>query len=133
MASGRAVGYGGSVADRITLEGLFVQAGIGVYPHEHGIEQRLVIDVAVETDVREAARAGALGASVDYDAHARLCREVARSQHHDLIETVAEKIADRVLALPRVARVRVRVEKPGAVPDARAVAVELTRPWTAPG
>jgi dihydroneopterin aldolase len=108
VASGRAVGYGGSVADRITLEGLFVQAGIGVYPHEHG-------------------------ASVDYDALARLCREVARSQHHDLIETVAEKIADRVLALPRVARVRVRVEKPGAVPDARAVAVELTRPWSAPG
>ena len=118
------------MSDRIKLEGLEVEAGIGVYDHERGVTQRLVIDVTAETDVAAAAATDELSLSLDYDAFARICREEATTQHHELIETVAEKIAGRILAEHpgRVQRVHVRVAKPGAVPDARTVAVEITRP-----
>jgi dihydroneopterin aldolase len=118
------------VSDRIRLEGLQLDAEIGVYPHEHGVKQRLVIDVAVETDVREAARLDALERSIDYDALADACRAVCGQRHHRLIETVAERIAARVLEThgARVSRVSVRVAKPSAVPEAASVAVELSRP-----
>lgn len=116
------------MADRIRLEGLEVEAVVGVYPHEHLAPQRLVLDVSVETDTREAGLSDALGHTVDYDQIARICRAVAGERLH-LIEALAERVAAKVLALDasRVQRVWVRVAKPQAVPGARTVAVEIER------
>lgn len=116
------------MTDRIRLEGLEVEAVVGVYPHEHLAPQRLVLDVSVATDTRAAGASDQLGATVDYDAIARICRGVAAERLH-LIEAVAERIAALVLALApdRVHSVWVRVAKPQAVPGARTVAVEIER------
>lgn len=115
--------------DVVFVERLRVDAGIGVYPHEQGILQRLELDLWVGTDVRAAADGDDLGRTVDYDALAAIARRVACAQHHQLIETVAERIAEEVLrAWPRrVQAVRVRVRKLGALADADAVGVELLR------
>lgn len=113
--------------DRVELEGLVVEAAVGVYDFEHRIRQRLEIDVTAELDLSEAGRTDRLEAGLDYDGLARHCREVVAARHHQLIETIAESIAARVLRDPRIQRVRVRVAKPGAVPDARSVAVTIER------
>jgi dihydroneopterin aldolase len=117
------------MSDRVRIEGLAIEAEIGAHAHERGRKQLLLVDIVVETDISAAAAHDALSMTVDYDAVARAAREEATSMHHVLIETVAEKIAERVrLELgPRAAGVFVRVEKPGAVPDARTVAVEIER------
>jgi len=118
----------GSMADRIALIGLELEAGIGVYPHEKGVAQRLIVDVEMEISLWQVSQRDALDATIDYDEVAEICREVVRSQHHNLIETVAEKIAVRVVELDlRIGQVTVRVEKPTAVPGARTVRVEITR------
>src|SRR5512145_3312206 len=117
-----------SMADRIALLGLELEASIGVYPHEKGVAQRLIVDVEMELSLWRVADRDALDATVDYDEVAEICREVVRSRHHNLIETVAEKIAVRLVELdPRIGQVTVRVEKPTAVPGARTVRVEITR------
>ncbi len=116
-------------ADRIFLEALEIDGHIGVYEHEHNIKQRLVVDIELHTDVREAAGRDELELSIDYDQVAEIVRNVVRSKHHHLIETLAEKIAAQILEnfSSRVERVRVRVAKPGGVPDAKTVAVEIVR------
>ena len=114
--------------DRIKLEGLVIDASVGVYEFEHHIRQRLEIDVTAEIDLAEAGESDRLEAGLDYDGLARHCREVVAERHHQLVESVAESIAARVLRDERIRRVDVRVAKPGAVPDARTVAVEITRP-----
>ena len=113
--------------DRICLEGLELQAPIGVYDHEKGTTQRLIISVWIDCDVRSSARSDDLSDTVDYDTVAALCRDIVCLQHHQLIETVAECIATEVLADARAQAVRVRVEKPGVVRDCRTVAVEVRR------
>lgn len=115
--------------DRISVEGLEIGVPIGVYESEKGILQRLIIDVSVRCDVREAAASDALEASLDYDRIAGICRSVGSSQHHHLIETIAEKIAAQIHESfgSRIDEVSVRVAKPGAVPDARSVSVEICR------
>ncbi len=114
--------------DRVLLEELAVDAKIGVYKHEKGVLQRLVISVEIETALSEAAQGDALAKTIDYDRVANVCRTVAMEQHHELIETVAEKIAALVLQGEAGAdAVFVRVAKPGAVPDAKTVAVEISR------
>lgn len=115
--------------DRVRLEGLVVDAPIGVYAHEHGVLQKLEIDLIVETDIRAAAANDAIEEAIDYDGLARAARAIAQARHHALIETVAERIADRLLGElgPRARRIFVRVTKPGAVAGARAPSVEVWR------
>ena len=52
---------------------------------------------------------------------------LVQSGHVNLIETLAERIADHCLADRRVAGVRVRIEKPEAVPSCRSVGIEIER------
>lgn len=115
--------------DRISVEGLEVGAPVGVYDFEKGILQRLVIDISVGCDIRRAAASDALQDSLDYDRMASICRMVCQRQHHQLIETIAEKIAAQILSHygAMVFDVSVRVAKPGAVPDAKTVAVQIVR------
>lgn len=113
----------------MSVEGLEVGARVGVYPHEQGILQRLIIDIAASVDLEPAARTDALEDALDYDRIADICRAVVGAQHHRLIETVAVRIASEVKAAfpERVSEVEVRVQKPGAVPGARTVAVTVRR------
>ncbi len=115
--------------DWVKVEGLEVPAEIGVYEHEHGIKQQLFFDVACLTDLTAAGKSDGLDDALDYDRIAQVCRDVVASQHHQLIETIAYKVIEGIFELwpGRLGLVRVRVAKPGAVPDAKTVAVELTR------
>ncbi|MBI2377316.1 MAG: dihydroneopterin aldolase [Deltaproteobacteria bacterium] len=112
--------------DAIEIAGLRVDAVVGIYPHERRIHQRLVFHLTVETDLSEAGRSDDIRATVDYDRVAQLVRESA-GEPAWLVEAMAERIATRILELPRVDAVTVRVEKPGALVDAATVAIVLRR------
>lgn len=115
--------------DVVRVEGLALEAEVGVYAHEHGVRQRLDIDLSVETDLRLAARSDDVRDAIDYDHLAQLARDVVGARHHALIESIAEELAHRILDgfSARASAVWVRVAKPGAVPGARTVAVEVHR------
>jgi dihydroneopterin aldolase len=109
---------------KVFVTGLKVQAEIGVYRHEIGRVQPLVIDV--ELDVPSAG-AHRLSETLNYETILAAAREIAGGGHIELVETFAERLANACLADPRVTRARVRVEKPLALaPDAVAAGGELT-------
>lgn len=112
------------VVARVFVRGLKVEAEVGVYAHERGHTQPLVVDV--ELDVTTA-RAEHLSQTVNYETIAAAARELAAEGHIELVETFAERLAERCLVDPRVTRARVRVEKPLALaPHAEAAGVEIT-------
>ncbi len=106
----------------VFVRGLQVEAGIGVYDHEQGRLQRLVLDV--ELDLGEAA-VERLGDTVNYETVAEAARAIAAGGHVGLVETFAERLALACLADPRVQAVRVRVEKPDALAGAEAAGCVL--------
>ena len=113
--------------DRLELCGLEVACVIGDLPDERGREQRLKVDVALVLDLSVAATSDALGDTVDYAALSEAIRGELRQACCHKIERAAGCVARVCLADPRVAEVRVRVEKPEAVPGLRAAAVEIVR------
>lgn len=117
------------MSDRICIEGLTAVGLVGVYPSEKDTPQQLIISLCVETDTRSAAHSEQLEDTLDYDRLAESVRQVIRERHHNLIETVAERIALRILMAHRgrIEALTVRVAKPGAVPDAQTVSVEIRR------
>ncbi len=107
---------------RVFVRGLLVQAEIGLYPHERGRVQPLVIDVELEM---EPASVAGIGDTVNYETLADYAAALAAAGHVDLVETFAERLAQGCLENPHVVRARVRVEKPQALERAQAAGVEI--------
>lgn len=100
--------------DRITLTGVRVRAHHGVFDFEREQGQEFVIDVAVAIDLAAAASGDDLGRTVHYGELAEAVADAVRRDPVDLIETVAERVADVALAYPAVEEVEVTVHKPEA-------------------
>lgn len=112
------------VMTKVFVTGLKVQAEIGVYRHEIGRVQPLVVDV--ELDVPTAG-AGRLADTLNYETILAAAQALAAGGHIELVETFADRLARACLADPRVTRARVRVEKPLALePHAVGAGVEIT-------
>ncbi len=117
-----------SPTDRITLTGLRVHGRHGVHEHERRRGQEFVVDATVWLDLGPAAAADELSATLDYGVLAQRAAQIVSGQPCNLIETVAARIADEVLADQRVQAVEVTVHKPSApIPLAFADVAVTTR------
>ncbi len=108
---------------KVFVRGLTVEAGIGVYDHEHGRLQTLIIDVTLDLGPAEV---HGLADTINYETVATACRRIVSEGHVGLVETFAERLALDCLLDPRVLGVTVRIEKPGALEAAAAAGCELT-------
>lgn len=123
---------------RIFLQGLELDARIGVHPHEREAPQPIVI--SIELAVRPWSegtqpvfmpppREGDAVAReiVCYESLTRAITDIACSGHIDYVETLAAQVAETCLGDDRVTRVIVRIEKPSAIASARSAGVEIER------
>lgn len=115
--------------DKIRLSGLTAHGFHGVFDHERRDGQEFTVDLVVGMDMRPAALSDDLAHTVDYGALAGVAHQWITGEPFDLIETLAERIAQDVLAQERVLWVTVTVHKPSApIPHSFTdVAVEVTR------
>ena len=113
--------------DIVYIKGLKTDAVIGVYDWERNIRQTLVLDLELASDNRAAAATDAIEDAVDYDAiSGRILAYVADSEF-ELIETLAERVAEIVMREFDIPWVRLKLSKPGAVADAEDVGVIIER------
>jgi dihydroneopterin aldolase len=100
--------------DEITLTGVRAFGYHGVYADEKRDGQEFVVDVTLRLPLRIAAVTDDVSDTVHYGELAERIVEIVEGEPADLLETVAQRIADDVLADPRVEAVVVTVHKPGA-------------------
>jgi dihydroneopterin aldolase len=113
------------VTDYVSIRDLAVAAVIGVHDWERGITQTLVFSVDIATDVRKPAATDILADAVDYSAVAETIAAVVRDGKFRLIETAAQRVADRLLADYALTWLRLEVRKP--IPDGYTAAVTIER------
>lgn len=102
------------MTDRIDLTGIEVWARHGALPEEKTRNQLFVVDLGIFLDVNKAAASDDLNDTIDYGSLAQVTHDLVAGESHNLIETVAGRIAARVLEDARVERVIVTVHKPEA-------------------
>ena len=111
------------ITSKVFVTGVKVQAEIGVYRHEIGRVQPLIVDVELDVPTDASDR---LAHTFNYETILQASLDVANEGHIALVETFAHRLATRCLQDPRVSRARVRVEKPLALaPDAVGAGVEI--------
>ena len=100
------------MTDTVSIRDLRVSAVIGVYGWEREIEQTLVFGVDMAADAARAAARDDIAGALDYSAVAQTIRSVVTTGKFQLIETAAERVAERLREEYRLGWVRVEVVKP---------------------
>lgn len=113
--------------DKIFIEGLKVDAIIGIYPDERTHKQPLVLDIEMQCDTHQASASDNIKYALDYHKVCLELFEFINESSYQLIEALAEAIANRILAHQQVISVKLKLSKPQALDLAENVGVEILR------
>lgn len=113
--------------DQVLIESLQVDAVIGVYDWERTITQPLIIDAIIYADQQKAAQSDDINHAINYK---KVCEDIISSCQRtkaNLIERLADNIANIILSYTGVKKVSVSVKKPTAIKETQSVGVRIVR------
>ena len=113
--------------DTIFVTDLRVETIVGVWEWERRVPQRVSIDLELGADIRRAAERDDIEATLDYRAVAKRVSNFVAESRYQLIESMAEGIADVITNEFAVPWVKVVVHKPGAIRGAKDVGIIIER------
>ena len=97
--------------DRISVRNHVIDVEIGAFQVERGITQRISFDVVVEVKPSSGAMSDDVDDILSYDRVTEAIEAEVHSERLNLLETLAERVAARLLKEPQPVRVFVRIEK----------------------
>ena len=113
--------------DTIFLHDLRVETTVGLWDWERKIRQTVSIDLEMGADIRKAAATDSIDDTLNYTSVAKRVQQFVSDSEFLLVETMAEKIAETILAEFDMPWIDVRVNKPGPIRGARDVGVHIRR------
>jgi 7,8-dihydroneopterin aldolase/epimerase/oxygenase len=113
--------------DTIFLNGLTTECIIGIWDWERRVRQKVVVDVEMGADIRRAAASDRIDDALDYKRVAKRLLQFIGDSEFQLVETLAERIAELVITEFQVEWVRVRLNKQGAIRGSRDVGIVIER------
>ena len=113
--------------DKIIIKDLLLRGIIGINPDEREKKQDILINMVLYADIRRAAATDAIEDAVNYKAVVKRVIEHVEASADFLVEKLVSDLAHLVLTEFPIERIRVRVEKPGALRFTQSVGVEIER------
>jgi FolB domain-containing protein len=113
--------------DQIIIRDLIARGIIGINNWEREKPQDILINIILFTDLSTAGSSDALEDTVNYRLVTKKVQLHAETAGRFTVEALAADLAHICLEDPKVQKVRVRIEKPGAVRFTRSVGVEIER------
>jgi len=113
--------------DKIIIRDLRVATIIGTLPQEKQDKQEVYINIELGCDLSKAGASDAIEDTIDYKRVKRAVLKHVESSNYNLLEALAESVAGICMDFKGVEKVKVSVDKPGALRFARSVAVEIER------
>lgn len=113
--------------DIIYLNDLRVDTVIGIFDWERRIKQTVIFDFEMGADIRKAAASDTIDDTLNYKAVAKRVIEFVEASQFQLVETLAERVAQLILDEFKVPWLRLKLNKVGAVRYARDVGVIIER------
>ncbi|MEL7049122.1 MAG: dihydroneopterin aldolase [Pseudomonadota bacterium] len=117
-----------AVFDRIFVRDLILDCELGVYPEEHGVTQKVGFSIEACVAPHVQSDRDEIMDVPSYDDLSNAVKHVMNSGRLNLVETIAERVAEKILSDKRILSVRIRIDKLERGPAA--VGVEIVRPRT---
>ena len=118
---------GSRQVDKVLIHDLVARGILGIHAPEREQSRDIVINITMFTDLSRAGATDAISDCVNYQTVAENVRAHVEKAGRFTVEALAADIARIGLAEPGVQKIRVRVEKPGVLPFAKSVGVEIER------
>jgi dihydroneopterin aldolase len=118
--------------DRISLRDHIVEVEIGAFQQERGLTQRICFNVVVEVRPHDSDLGDDVDRILSYDKVTEAIAAELAAERLNLLETLAERVAERVLLEPLAMRVFIRIEKLDRGPGALGVEIVRARKPAAP-
>ena len=113
--------------DVVYIRELEIETIIGIYDWEREVKQVVSLDLEMATDIRRAAETDAIDDTLNYKAVAKRLIDFITQSEFQLVETMAEQVAEIVMQEFNVPWLKLRLSKPGAVRGSRDVGVIIER------
>lgn len=113
--------------DIIFLGGLEVETVIGIYDWERKIRQKVILDIDMAFDIRQAAATDDISHTLDYKSVTDRVAQFVETSEFLLVETLIEKTAELILQEFPTPWVRIKLNKIGAISRARDVGIIIER------
>ena len=113
--------------DIIFLSDLQIETVIGIYDWEREIKQTVIFDLQMGADIRKAASSDHIDDTLDYKSVAKRVIQFVEGSEFQLVETLAEKVADLILSEFNVPWIRLKLNKSGAISGASGVGIIIER------
>ena len=113
--------------DKVIIEDLRIETIIGVNEWERHVRQTLRVTIELALDIKSAAASDKLDAAIDYTAVANRMTAFVSAQNVQLLETLAEQMAQVLLAEYPVQEVKLYLRKPAALAQAASAGVQIER------
>lgn len=113
--------------DKIFVRELRVETIVGIWDWERRMPQTVSIDLEMGADIRRAAQSDDIDATLDYRGVAKRVSSFVADSRYQLIESMAEGIAEVVMNEFSVPWIKVVIHKPGAVRGSKDVGVLIER------
>lgn len=113
--------------DKIFIKNLKTVGILGIHPQEQITPREIRVSVELHTDITPAAEKDEILNTINYATLSKTIQQFIEAHHFLTIEALIDALAGEILTDPLIQEVTLRVEKPGAVPEAETVGVEITR------
>jgi dihydroneopterin aldolase len=113
--------------DRVFIEDLRIETTIGIYDWEKKIRQMVALDIEMAFDNTRPAGSDRIEDTLDYKAVSKRLKAFVGESKFELVETLAERCAEIIRGEFGVEWLRLKLSKPGAVTDSKAVGVIIER------
>lgn len=113
--------------DIIFINELRIETVIGIYDWERRITQTISFDLELAADIRRAAGSDDIVDTVNYKAVAKRVQAFVAESQFQLVETLAERVAELIMREFSIPWLRLKAHKPGALRGARDVGVVIER------
>ena len=113
--------------DTIFIKQLRLEAWIGLYRHEKIAPQTVEIDIEIAVPGEKVFMTGKVADTVDYAVVVEHMRALLSRERFGLVENLAERVAEMILADFKAPRVKVSIAKLGVLREAKHVGVAIER------
>lgn len=113
--------------DTVFIRGLKARTIVGIFEWERRLPQSIMLDIEMATDTRPAADSDSIDDALDYKRVAKAVVQHVEESRFQLVESLADSIARRILQDFDVAAVELTLNKHGALSDAADVGIRIRR------
>ncbi len=113
--------------DKIFIKDLIIEMSVGIYEHEKASKQRVIINIILDVESNAGKSLASIDDVVSYENIVNQIKDATTEKHYDLLEELAEKIAETCKNEDKVHKATISLEKPDIIYNTRSVGIEIIR------